>query len=177
MLIRSRIYDNADHHDVQEINGHISKIRNSQMPNGSWEETSVATVHHIDELLDLGVSKNDPAIMLGAEYLLENLDKSNCGLIGPMNKKEVGKLVPGSLHERELEFQAAMRYKKEMDPRKVCFVRLGIMQSALALRPLLQLGYEKDERAGSELERIFRAYQRFDSLCYFDIKRSTEDQC
>ena len=170
LLVKS-IYLQTDEKDVREINGLIKNIRDTQSENGSWDNTMVATVHHLEKLLSLGVSRDDPSVREGIDFLIAHL---NFELKKPQNPSKTNEKQSGIdllREDRDLEFEATKKYKKEMDPKLVCFRRFGTMQNAICLKFLVKTGLESDERVGATLDNIYSVYKNYNSLCYFNIRK------
>jgi len=171
LLIKTTIFGLNDKKDIIEANKLTQNIRNLQSENGSWEETVVATVYHIEKLMNLGVSCDDFSVQKGVAFLFKNLNLNWNGL--QSSGKAYGLQVNGvfSTKNRDLEFAAAKNYKEETVPRLICYRHLGIIQNSLCLKSLVQLGLETDERVESALYSIYSIYRDYSSLCYFRIQK------
>jgi hypothetical protein len=170
-LLAKSIYRQTDEKDVLEINRLIKYIRDTQSENGSWDNTMVATVYHLEKLLNLGVSRDDPSVHEGIDFLVAHL---NFELKRPQNpgKTNMKQTSIDFLKEdRDLEFESTKKYKKEMDPKLVCFRRFGTMQNAICLKLLLKTGRERDERVVATLDNIYSVYKNYNSLCYFRVRK------
>jgi hypothetical protein len=170
-LLVKCIYLQTDEKDVREINRIIKNIQDTQSENGSWDNTMVATVHHLEKLLNLGVSRDDLSVQEGIHFLMThlNFELKRPQDPGKANKKQSS--IDLLKEDRGLEFEATRKYKKEMDPKLVCFRRFGTMQNVICLKFLVKMGQERDERVGVTLDNIYSVYKNYNSLCYFNIRK------
>jgi hypothetical protein len=171
LLIKSEIYHRMEERDILEINKIIKEMKGAQRENGSWEETIVATVHHIEKLLSLGVLVDDDSINNGIAFLFEHLNVDMAGQQGSGKTYGLQGHFIFSTEDRSLEFNAAERYEKALDPKLICYRHLGIMQNSLCLKLLVRVGLEHDERVGSALDGIYSIFECYHSLCYFRIQK------
>jgi hypothetical protein len=169
LVIKLKILGQTSSSDIAEINKLLEDMRKLQSEDGSWEDTVVATVHYLERLVNLGLPLDDGSVKKAALFLTEQLDTNwrrlkNYGKTRGLGRNDL------SVKSRALEFEAAKKYKPEFDPASICFKRLGIMQTSLCLKLLLQLGYEHDEPVKSALDNTYAIYKKYNSLCYFKIK-------
>jgi hypothetical protein len=82
LLIKSEIYHQIDGNDILEINKMIKEIQSAQRQNGSWEDTIVATVHHVEKLVSLGVAIDDDYVRKGIAFLFDHLNANMEGRQG-----------------------------------------------------------------------------------------------
>lgn len=171
LLIKSVIYRQTDEKDICEMSKLIQDIRSLQNENGSWENTMVATVFHMEKLMDLGVRCDDPSVQNGADFIFKQLNFESENT--PDTAKSQGPKINSvfSTANSDLEFEATKKFKKEMDPRLVCYRSLGIMQNSLCLKMLVQIGLERDKRVESSLDRTYAVYKKYNSLCSFKIRK------
>jgi len=171
LLIKSEIYHRIDERDILEINKIIKEIKGAQRENGSWEDTIVATVHHIEKLLSLGVLVGDDSIDNGISFLFDHLNVDMEGQQGSGKTYGLQGHFIFSTEDRDLEFNAAEKYEKALDPKLICYRHLGLMQNSLCLKLLVRVGLERDERVGSALDGIYSIFECYHSLCYFRIQK------
>lgn len=171
LLIKSAIYKQTSEHDIKEANKLLQEIRKIQSENGSWEDNVVATVYHIEKLVNLGVTLNDPAVQKAIGFLLRNLNSEWTALQGSGKPYGMQSQFFFSTPNRDLEFEATKKYYKENDPKLICFRHLGVMQDSLCLKLLVRLGFEHDKRIEASLDSVYSIYKEYNSLCYFRIQK------
>lgn len=171
LLIKSIIYGQTDENDIDAINKLIIEIKNAQSENGSWEDTVVATVHHLEKLINLGLSKNDNFVQKGINFIFDNCNLEWEAHQGSGKAYGLQSNYVFSTENRDSEFDAALKYKSEMVPRLICYRHLGIMQNSLCMKLFIQLGLEEDKRVELALDEIYSIYRKYNSLCYYKIQK------
>lgn len=169
LLIKPKILGQTSGSDVAEIKALCEGMRKLQGEDGSWEGTLVATVYYLERMVNLGLPLDDGSVKRAVLFLTEQLDENWCRLKNYGKTRGLGRSDLW-VKSRGLEFEAAKKYLPEFDPASICFKRLGIMQTSLCLKLLLQLGYEHDESVKSALDNTYAIYKKYNSLCYFKIK-------
>ena len=171
LLMKLLIFNQTNEKDLFEIKKIIQDIKNAQNDDGSWENTVVATVYHIEKLLSLGIMGDDSSIEKGIDFLFKNLNLKWSGLQSSGKAYGLQTSCFFSTENRDLEFEAAKKYYAEFDPKLVCFRHLGVIQNSLCLKLFLKLGFESDERITTALDGLFEIYKKYDSLCYFRVQK------
>jgi hypothetical protein len=171
LLIKLKIFRQTSANDITEINKLVEDIQKSQMENGSWEGTIVSTVYSIERLANLGVPCNDQSIRKATAFLIGQSNSNWKRLQSYTKVNESQRQDDFSITSRVLEFDAAKKYKKEFDPKAVCYTRLGTMQMSIALKLLVQMRLECDEGVKSALHNTYLFYKKYNSFCYFKIRK------
>jgi len=174
LLIKLIIYQQCDKNDFIEIKKLTQDIKSMQNENGSWEDTIVATVYYIEKLVNLGTSYADCSVQKGITFLFEHLNLNWEALQSSGKAYGLESHYVFSTENRDLEFEAAQKYKEELKPRLICYRHLGVMQNSLCLKLLIQMNFEHDERVISALNNIFSVFKNYHSLCYFNIQKKVK---
>jgi hypothetical protein len=80
LLMKLLIFHQTNEKDVVEIKKIIQDIKNAQNDDGSWENTVVAAVYHIEKLLSLGIMGDNSSIEKGIAFLFKHLNLKWSGL-------------------------------------------------------------------------------------------------
>jgi hypothetical protein len=171
LLMKLLIFHQTNEKAVVEIKKIVQDIKNAQNDDGSWENTVVATVYHIEKLLSLGIMGDDSSIEKGIAFLFKHLNLKWSGLQSSGKAYGLQTSCFFSTENRDLEFEAAKKYYAEFDPKLVCFRHLGVIQNSLCLKLFLKLGFESDERITTALDCLFEIFKKYDSLCYFRVQK------
>jgi hypothetical protein len=121
--------------------------------------------------VNLGTCYEDYSVKRGVAFLFEHLNLDWEGPQGSGRAYGLQTWYVFSSENRDLEFEAAKKYKEEAVPRLICYKHLGIMQNSLCLKLLVQMGLEHDERVETALDSIYAIFKDYDSLCYFKIQK------
>jgi hypothetical protein len=171
LLIKLIIYQQTDENDIHELKKLIQEIKSVQNENGSWSDTVVATVYHVEKLTNLSVAYKDNSIQKASAFIFKHFNVKWSALEGSGKPYGLCAQHVFSTENRKLEFEAAQKYKEEMLPRLICYTHLGIMQNSLSLKLFLQMGLEHDERVESALDSSYCLFKSYNSLCYFRIRK------
>ncbi len=163
LLIKSLVLKNLKQKDKSEIDRHIKNITKNQKPDGSWDNTLVATVINMEKLLALGLKKNDQAIKKGAGFLFRNFNKEVTGYKG-INAHDMFS------NDSNIEFASACRLKPEWVSRRICFHHLPIIQNSMSIKMLIKSGYEKDTRVEAALDNLFALHTKYHGFCRSNIR-------
>jgi hypothetical protein len=170
LLIKSGIYQKTDDNDKSEIAAFIAEIQNTQQDNGSWDNTVVGTVVNIENLLDLGIEKEDVYIQRGIKYLFSNLNNKFEG-IHTINPYGLVAENIFSSSDRIKEFESADKLKPEWIPRKLCFRTMAIIPDTVCLTLFVRMSMEDDKRVQLALDNIYKLYTEYGGLCATNIKQ------
>ena len=137
--------------DVQRQRRLVSEITDRQGQEGSWGGTVARTALQMEILLELGVHAEDVCLGRGAAWIFEQFHETVEGWKsgGPY---AVTAQSMFTTEDRSREFRDALKEMPEEDPKRGCFFSLPLIQTALALRVLVRLGFEGDHR-------VLRAYE------------------
>jgi len=172
LLIKSIIYRCDDENDSAEIKKLAQRIRSAQNEDGSWEDTVLSTTNQLEKLHDLGASLQENSVQKALSFLFQHLNLKWPALQSSGKEYELQSQYVFSTEDRDLEFEAAQKYKDELAPKLICYRHLGIIQNSLTLKLLLQLGLEQDKRVEYALDNIYSIYRTNKSLCYFAIRKN-----
>lgn len=131
----------------------ISEITTTQEKDGSWNSTVVTTAFQIERLLELGIDSNDPIIMKATDWILSQYRET----IERQRPKATWSVFMHSVFTNEdcgAEFRSALEEIPEGIPRNSCFSSLPLIQTGLALRVLVRLGFKDDERVIKSYESL-----------------------
>lgn len=170
LLLKKDILGALDDRDRAAIGDLVAREKGEQKADGSWEDTVVGTVVHMEALLDLGLDPGDETIRRGVEFLFSNLN----GDLQGIHTKETYGLVGHDIFttaDRNAEFEAAQRLKPEWIPRNVCFRTLAMLPNAVCLMLLVRLGLENDERVARALDGVYELFATYGGLCASNIKK------
>ena len=176
LLIKRDILGILGDTDRAAIAGLIEKEKEGQAADGSWENTIVGTVSHIEALLDLNLSLSDQEIWHGVEFLFANWNECLPGI----HTKDAYGLIGHSIFttaDRKAEFDAAERLRPEWIPRYTCFRTLAIMQNSVCLSLLIRLGLENDDRVSRALDNLYNLYFTYGGVCAQAISKSPLYKC
>jgi len=131
----------------------ISETTTTQEKDGSWNGTVVTTAFRIERLLELGIDFNDPIIMKATDWILSQYRET----IERRRPKATWSVFMHSVFTNEdcgTEFRSALEEIPEGIPRNSCFGSLPLIQTGLALRVLVRLGFKDDERVIKSYESL-----------------------
>ena len=169
LLIKDRILQAPAEGDAAARAALIADIVGRQEADGSWEGTVVGTVLYLNQLLDLGLAREDPVITCGVDFLFANLQADLQGI----HTSEPYSLLTHNVFttlSRNREFESARRLKPEWLPRSLCFRTMAIIPNTVCLRLLIRLGLEGDERVARALDSLYALYSEHGGLCASNIK-------
>jgi hypothetical protein len=152
-LVRKNIMESILTDDPDLQRQLISEITNVQDKNGSWNNTVVTTSFRIERLLELGFEPDALAIMKGAEWILSQFRET----IERRRPRATWSVFMNNVFTNEdcgAEFHSALEDIPEGIPRNSCFSALPLIQTALALRVLVRLGFEDDERVAKSYQSL-----------------------
>lgn len=170
LLIKLQVIGELSQEDERAAAGMIQEIKDRQRADGSFDRTVFATVYHMEKLFSLGVTGKDMAMQKAAAFLFKHLHKHWEAEPGEKPGRGICSSYVFSTGNRVMEFQSALKYRAETEPRKVCFRALGILQNAYCINILIALGLENDARVQAALDSILAIIQQYQGLCYYDIR-------
>jgi hypothetical protein len=146
-----------------------SGIFSKQDINGSWNNTVISTSNHVETLLELGISIDDPRIQNGASWLFSMCSEDVYRQSNNMGGYLVARSMFSSQH-REAEFKSALAEKPEWNPVGLCYMHLPIIQTGIALKTLILLGFENDKRVISACDNVLELRQTYGGWCDSNIR-------
>jgi hypothetical protein len=170
LLIKRRLGEVFTKDDGRALAALIQTIAGAQETDGSFGRTVTGTVIHLERLLDLGVSQNDPVIRRGVDYLLEQRKSSLRGM-HTSAPYSLSALNVFTTDHRDAEFRAAETYKPDWLPRHICFHTMAMIPNAVCLNLLVRLGLEDDPGVSQALVSLYELYRKHNGLCATNIKK------
>ena len=146
------------------------EIAGMQDTDGSFGHTVTGTVIHLERLIAAGMSRDDPVILRGVQYLIMQRKPALRG----MHTSDPYDLTVSDVFtsaDRNAEFQAAMTYRPEWLPRRVCFHTMAVIPNAVCLTLLVRLGLEDNPGVSPALVSLYELYRKHGGLCATNIKK------
>jgi len=163
-VVRRNIMEDLLSTDARLQEQLVSDIFVGQDESGSWNNTVISTSHHIESLVELGLSLDDRRIRKSADWLL-----SMCVEDVYRESKKVGGVVVAhnmfSSQDRASEFKSALAEKPEWNPVRACYMHLPMIQTGTALTTLIRLGLEDDERVIAACDNLLALKQTYGGWC------------
>ena len=153
----------------------VSQITAMQREDGSWGGTVARTALQIEALLDLGVHADEACIAKGAAWMLSQFRES-VERWRPNASWGVSYRNVFTSEDCGAEFRSALDEMPEEDPKGGCFRGLPFIQTALALRVLVRLGFEEDKRVLSAYESLLDIRQSGGGWCATGCRRILEER-
>jgi hypothetical protein len=131
----------------------ISAYTSTQRKDGSWGHTVSETALIMEKLLELGMPPKDIYIKRGTEWLLAQFQES----ITRKRPNSSLEIIVQSLFSTDdcgAESAAVSRILNHNTIAASCFVSIPIIQTALALRILVRLGFENNKKVNSAFSSL-----------------------
>lgn len=131
----------------------ISECKSKQNASGAWDGTVAGTALWIEKLLELGLAPGESCLTKGAEWLLSQFQES----IERKRPNVSWGIVIGNTftcQDCSSEFQSAGHILTHHKLAASCFVSIPIIQTALAIRALIRLGYERHEKVKRAMDSL-----------------------
>lgn len=136
---------------------------------GSWNGTVISTSNHIEKLVEMGVDFDDERMQKSADWLLSMCMEDTYRL----SKKMGGVVVAHhmfSSQDRASEFRSALAEKPEWNPVGLCYMHLPMIQTGAALKALISLGLENDERVIAACDNLLELRRTYGGWCDSNIR-------
>jgi hypothetical protein len=147
----------------------VSDVFAEQDEAGSWNGTVISTSNHIEKLVELGIGLDDPRIRKSADWLLGMCTEDVYRLSGNMGGVLVAHHMFSS-QDRGAEFKSALAEKPEWNPVGLCYRHLPMIQTGAALKALISLGFENDERVIAACDNLLELRQEYGGWCDSNIR-------
>jgi hypothetical protein len=147
----------------------VSEVLINQDANGSWNNTVISTSSHIETLLELGIKIGDPNIRRGAHWLFSVYSED----IYRQSNNMGGFLVAHNMfssQNRDEEFKSALAERPEWNPKGLCYMHLPMIQTGVALKTLIKLGFGNDKRVISACDNFLELRQTYGGWCDSNIR-------
>ena len=168
-VVRQNIMETPLPSDANLYEQLVSDIFVGQDESGSWNNTVISTSNHIESLVELGLCLDDRRIRKSADWLL-----SMCAEDVHRESKKVGGVVVAhnmfSSQDRAAEFKSALAEKPEWNPVGLCYKHLPMIQTGTALKALIRLGLEDDERVIAACDNLLALKQTYGGWCDTNIR-------
>jgi hypothetical protein len=123
----------------------VSAYAVERKADGSWAGSVARTALVMERLLELGLPPDDPVLRAGSRWLLsqfrETLERKRPGRSWGITIRDM--FTTGDCQH---EWRAAAEFLSHHGLTASCFVSIPLVQTGLALRVLVRLGHEGDER-------------------------------
>ena len=146
-------------------------VLREQLPNGSWENTVIATAHHLELLSEACMDSSHEAIQKAIGYLFSSLQPDVLSETRGMKGMAVARDM-FSGHSRDKEFQSASKYKQEWNPVSACYKHIPNIQNSYALRLLHSLGFQNDERVLRACDNLVALQTSYGGFCETNLRIS-----
>ena len=168
-VARRNIMDSPLPGDVSLQEQLVSGILSGQDKDGSWNSTVISTSNQIETLVELGFGLDDRRVRKGADWLL-----GMCAEDVYRESRNVGGVMVAhhmfSSQDREAEFRSALAERPEWNPVGLCYRHLPMIQTGSALRTLIKLGLENDERVLAGCDNLLELRQTYGGWCDSNIR-------
>jgi len=174
-VVRKNIMEIQISDDMILMEQLTSDIFNKQDINGSWNNTVISTSNHIETLLELRIGRDDSHIQKGADWLFSVCSED----VYRQSNNMGGFLVAHNMfssQNRESEFKIALAEKPEWNPKGLCYMHLPMIQTGIALKTLILLGFENDKRVLSACDNFLELRQFYGGWCDSNIRNGLIDQ-
>jgi hypothetical protein len=168
-VVRKNIMDTLLPDDTELREQLTSDIFNKQDESGSWNNTVISTSSHIETLLELGIGIDDPHIKKASDWLFSMCSEDVYRISNNMG----GFLVAHNMfssQNRDEEFKSALAEKPEWNPKGLCYMHLPMIQTGIALKTLISLGFENDKRVLSACDNFLKLRQTYGGWCDSNIR-------
>lgn len=147
----------------------IQEIKGTQLETGSWEESPMVTARMLRDLAVLGLSKEDPEVKKGVDWLLARPESPHNNGMFFLNDKLVQTQVELIEERNEIKKGSRPRFRKllgrenkeliegDQMVKLACGPRI-MWPNSMVLDTLLDLGYEDEERVQRLLGFLKRAH-------------------
>lgn len=174
-VVRQNIMENVLPDDIILKEKLSSDIFGRQDSNGSWNNTVISTSNYIETLLELGIDTNNPHIQKSAEWLFSVYSED----VYRQSNNMGGFLVAHSMfssQDRNKEFKSALTEKPEWIPRGLCYMHLPNIQTGIAIKTLIKLGFENDKRIVSACDNLMELRRNYGGWCDSNIRNGLISQ-
>lgn len=145
------------------------EIFDNQAEDGSWNQTVICTCFNIEQLILLNVNRDDERLCKSVNWIL---DTFTVDVVRHSNNLG-GTVVAHSMftsYQRYNEFADALELKPEWIPRQLCYNHLPMIQTSEAIKTLIKLGFEEDNRIISACENFVRMKEDYGGWCDSNIR-------
>ncbi len=168
-VMRRNVMESPSPDDASLQEQLTSDIFAGQAGDGSWNGTVISTSNQVEMLLELEMGADDGRIQKGADWLLSMCDDDVY-----RESRNVGGVLVGhymfSSQDRSAEFKSALAEKSEWNPVGLCYRHLPMIQTGYALRTLIKLGLENDERVIASCDNFLELRQTYGGWCDTNIR-------
>jgi hypothetical protein len=168
-VVRRNIMETESPTDAKLQEKLASDIFAAQDEEGSWNGTVISTSNHIEKLVELGIGLDDPRIQKSADWLLSVCTEDVYRLSGNMGGFLVAHHMFSS-QDRGSEFKSALAEKPEWNPVGLCYMHLPMIQTGAALKALVSLGFENDERVIAAYDNLLELRREYGGWCDSNVR-------
>jgi hypothetical protein len=147
----------------------LAPILREQLPNGSWDNTIIATTHHLELLSEACIRAGHKAVTMAVDYILSQLQPEILSEDRHLKGRRVAKNM-FSVVCRTDEFKSAAQYKQEWNPVGACYKHIPNMQNSYALRVLNSLGFQNDKRVLNACDNLVLLRENYGGFCETNLR-------
>ncbi len=168
-VVRRNIMETEPPTDAELQEQLASDIFAGQDEAGSWNGTVISTSNHIEKLVELEIGLDDPRIQKSADWLLGMCTEDVYRISGNMGGFLVAHHMFSS-QDRGAEFKSALAEKPEWNPVGLCYRHLPMIQTGAALKALISLGFENDERVIAACDNLLELRREYGGWCDSNVR-------
>jgi hypothetical protein len=171
LVVRKDIMNAPLEGDAELCRKIAEDIFSKQEEDGSRNGTVISACEMLENLLMLDIEINNPRLRRGADRLLGTCVKDvirNSGNIGGV----VAAHNMFTTGVRMDEFKSATEEKPEWLPRQLCYNHLPMIQTGAAIKTLILLGLENDERVISACENLIKMKETYGGWCDTNVRNA-----
>ncbi|MBM3239672.1 hypothetical protein FJZ31_25575 [Candidatus Poribacteria bacterium] len=168
-VVRRNIMGDMLNEDASLQRELIANILSKRNEYGDWNGTVISTSNHLAMLVELGIASDDSRLRKSVDWLLSVCIED----VPRFAKKFPGVVVAHhmfSTESREAEFQSAKEEKSEWNPCGGCYRHLPMIQTGFALKVLIRLGYENDEKVIAACDNLLELRRTYGGWCDSNIR-------
>jgi hypothetical protein len=167
VAVREQLLNNPRPDEKQVKNRLLKDISDRQASDGSWENTVMGTVQHLEMLLECGLS-GSREFTRGVNFLFQCIQPE-------FYREEI--LVAHDMitsANRMAEYKSTKAHHPDWLPHPACHCHLPMIQTGFALRMLNKAGYEDDSRVMAACRNMVELRERFGGWCVTNIRLGLE---
>ena len=146
-----------------------AEILATQLDDGSWEGTIVATCKMVEGLMLLGEGRGNKHLEDAARWLLSTYIPDVEGR-GPRGAYGIPAHHMFLTPDRGEEFRSALKERPEWDPKQLCYNHLGMIQNGIAIHALIGLGLHDDPRVTAACDNLYSLREKYGGWCQTNIR-------
>ena len=169
LVVRRNIMEAPLPNDADLVEQFVRDAFAGQDDKGSWNDTVISTSNNIEKLAELGLGLDDPHIRRSADWLLRMCAEDVYRLSRNMGGVVVAHNMFSS-QDRQAEFKSALAERPEWNHVGLCYMHLPMIQTGAALKALILLWLENDERVITACDNLLELRQTYGGWCDSNIR-------